>query len=267
VIEDVKGGENRDVVRGNDAPNQFVGKGGDDSLYGRVGIDVLIGGLGADVLNGGPDDDELYGGDVTDVIGGDDGYIFEGSWGHDSLTDPAGTDRLYFGELTSSVTVNLATGKAYETDSGSFESSPNTVTWTPKVIENVIEKAIGGTADDKLYGDGSDNTLNGQGGNDTMDGSDGNDTMYGRNGNDTMDGGPGVDTVYGDHPSFSTDTGDDTIDVADGVAGDTVDCGPGTDTVEVDAVSGPNGPERADTVVKNPDDTSTCETVNEVLIN
>jgi Ca2+-binding RTX toxin-like protein len=187
-----------------------------------------MGGLGADNFKGGVGDDALNGG--GEVIDGDDLYIFEVGWGNDSITDPAGTDRLFFGDLpaTSPVTVDLAAGTATD--------GTNTVTWSPHVIENIIENATGGIAGDIIHGNASDNTLNGQGGNDTMYGREGNDTMYGRDGNDKMFGGSGLDTVYGDHPNFSTETGDDTIDVADGVEdpGDTVDCGPGDDTVYAD---------------------------------
>jgi Ca2+-binding RTX toxin-like protein len=257
-IEDVEGGNNRDVVRGNDASNSFVAKDGDDSLYGRAGDDVLTGGFGADAFNGGPGDDKLEGGGVGDVIAGDL-YIFEDGWGKDSITDAAGTDHLFFGELTSSVTVNLATGTA--TDGGT-----NTVTWTPKGIENVIEDATGGTVNDSLIGNDLDNTLSGQRGNDTISGGSGNDVIYGRGGSEKtatgdpgISGGPGKDTVYGDNPpKFSAETGDDVIDVRDGTTLDEiVDCGDGHDTVYVDVIPGPDGTELSD--FYNED---TCEDVN-----
>jgi len=179
----------------------------------------------------------LNGGDVTDVIDGDV-YIFQDGWGEDCITDAAGTDRLFFGELTSPVTVDLA---ASDTDAEA-SSGANTVDWPSTVA---IESATGGTANDVLRGDDSGNTLNGQGG------------------DDTISGGDGMDTVSGDSPGLSNLTGNDTIDVADGDPGDTVDCGPGTDVVDVDASSGPEeGTVRLDTDIK--DD---CETVSEVLIN
>ena len=236
-IENVKGGQARDVVRGNEASNRFFGNGGNDSLYGRGGNDVLAGGLGADAFNGGPGDDRLEGGVDTDS----DVYMFQDGWGHDSVADAAGTDRLFFGELTTSVTVDLVSGGAYETGFGSFELSPNRVSWTPGAIDN----ATGGTANDVLSGDDSGNTLNGQGG------------------DDTISGRGGIDTVSGDAAGLSTLTGNDIIDVADGDAGDTVDCGPGTDTVDVDAVQDPvTG---MITRIDSADDTD-CEVVNEIVI-
>jgi Ca2+-binding RTX toxin-like protein len=240
-IENVTGGQTRDVVRGNDARNRFFGNGGNDRLVGRENNDVLSGGLGPDALDGGTGNDVLNGGD--DIVDSDV-YLFQDSWGVDRITDVvAGPDRLFFGELTRSVNVDLVSGKAYETEAGSFELSPNRVNWTPGVIHSVS----GGTAADVLSADNSGNTLNGQGGG---------DKIYGRGGNDKMFGGPGVDTVYGDHPDSLAETGDDTVDVADGDAEDTVDCGPDAtvsgDTVYVDA---------GDIVVKNPDGTYTCENI------
>jgi Ca2+-binding RTX toxin-like protein len=212
-IENVKGGRDDDVIRGNPLTNQLEGRGGNDRLEGREGNDDLSGGGGADAFKGGPGNDALNGGDLTDLVGNDI-YIFEDDWGEDTITDDAGTDRLVFGNnLASSVTINLAasdTGvevsSVINTDDCDVEVSSgiNTVDWPSTVV---IENATGGTADDFLCGNDSKNTLNGQGGNDT-------------------------------------------IDVANGEtdAVDTVDCGPGTDdTVTVDATSAPDGAVRIDT--------------------
>lgn len=200
-IENVVGGKARDVIRGNDAPNVLRGNGGNDSLVGGDNDDALFGGLGADAFTGGPGNDALNGSDVTDVadvtdvIDGDV-YIFQDGWGQDTITDAAGINRLLFGELTTSVTVNLATGTA--------TSGTNTVTWTPLGIENTtggsaIENVTGGTAADFLYGKGSVNTLNGQGGDDTIDVADGN--FLNRDPGDIVDCGPGTDVVKVDAES------------------------------------------------------------------
>jgi hypothetical protein len=186
-MENVKGGGARDVVRGNDASNDFFGNGGNDSLYGRGNVDNLFGGLGADALNGGTDNDVLNGGEIDGDV-----YLFENGWGVDSITDAAPssaapTDRLFFGQLTSSVKVDLGSGKAHETDNVSsvpFESSPNRVSWTTGVIADVT----GGTTGDFLYGDGSGNKFKGLGGDDTIDVADG-------DAGDIVDCGPGTDTV------------------------------------------------------------------------
>lgn len=190
VIENVEGGKARDVVRGNDAPNDLRGNGGNDLLVGDGNNDALFGGLGSDALNGGPGDDALNGSDVDDVgdvtdVTDNDVYIFQDGWGQDSITDAAATNRLLFAELTTSVTVDLATGTA--------TAGTNTVTWTPLVGGNpaggtAIDNVTGGTAADFLYGNGSVNELNGQGGDDTIDVADGDP-------DDTVDCGPGADVV------------------------------------------------------------------------
>ena len=176
-IENVTGGEARDVVRGNDARNHFSGNAGNDSLVGRGNDDVLIGGLGADSFNGGTGNDALNGGDGIDG----DVYIFQDGWGKDSITDAAGTNRLLFSELTASVTVDLAAGTATD--------GANTVTWTPPGVEHAtggtaIDRATGGVGADFLYGNGSVNTLNGQAGDDTIH-------VAGGDPGDTVDCGPG----------------------------------------------------------------------------
>ncbi len=90
--------------------------------------------------------------------------------------------------------------------------------------------------------------------------------MYGRDGNDEMYRGPGIDKVYGDRPDFPAETGDESIEVADGDAGDIVDCGPNAtlrgDRVEVDAEQEPSTGE-----ITRVDTATNCETVNEVLVN
>jgi Ca2+-binding RTX toxin-like protein len=71
-IEDVTGGQARDVVRGTDGTNHLSGEGGSDSLYGRGGEDTLIGGPGSDALIGGAGDDvKLDGGLGADTVYGD----------------------------------------------------------------------------------------------------------------------------------------------------------------------------------------------------
>ncbi|MDQ3589051.1 MAG: hypothetical protein M3392_02220 [Actinomycetota bacterium] len=264
-IENVTGGKARDVIRGNNLSNSLSGNDGNDTLAGRDNDDALSGGLGADDLTGGMGIDKLDGGNGIDS----DAYLFQNGWGDDEIThDAAGIDRLSFGQLDSPVTVDLAVSDTgVEVTSGVAPDPVNTVGWQstgPSKID--IENVIGGTADDLLRGNDLANTLYGQSGADEMYGEGDADEMYGRVGNDTMFGGPGVDKVNGDHPDFPTETGDDTIDVADGNSiGDTVDCGPDAtlsgDTVYVDAIRGPTGE------ITRIDTTTNCETVNEVLIN
>jgi Ca2+-binding RTX toxin-like protein len=181
-IEDVNGGQARDVIRGNDLINSLTSNAGNDSLYGRGGNDILSGDLGADALSGGIGSDQLNGREGSDV------YLFEDGWGDDSVTDAAGPDQLFFGALTSSVTVDLVTGKAYETAFVSFELSPNSVKWTPGVIDNVT----GGYGDDTID---VENEVNG----DTVNCGPGNDKVYA----DVIQGDSG-NTVLADEVNLET---------------------------------------------------------------
>jgi RTX calcium-binding nonapeptide repeat (4 copies) len=64
-VENAHGGAGRDVLAGDDGPNELVGSPPDapagDTLIGRGGRDTLEGGTGADTLLGGPGADELIG--------------------------------------------------------------------------------------------------------------------------------------------------------------------------------------------------------------
>jgi Ca2+-binding RTX toxin-like protein len=97
-IEDVKGGQARDVIRGNDFRNRFEGNLGNDSLYGRGGDDQLIGGLGADALIGESGEDNLEGGLGNDTIDAKDGEP------GDTVDCGLGTDTVFFDEGIDSVT-------------------------------------------------------------------------------------------------------------------------------------------------------------------
>jgi Ca2+-binding RTX toxin-like protein len=235
-IENVKGGDARDLISGDELPNQLVGNGGDDELSGRGNEDDLSGGHGQDAMDGGAGNDELDGGNDNDV------YLFGNAWGKDSITDKdnftgnaalGGTDRLFFGMLTSPVDVDLEASETSVEVSSGADPNLNTVDWLPSTA--AIEHVVGGTVDDVLHGNSLANTLHGQGGDDEMYGEGDADTMYGRDGNDEMFGGPGFDVVYGDHPDFPAETGDDTIDVANvdanDNANDIVEAGGGNDTV------------------------------------
>lgn len=112
-IEDVKGGQARDVVRGNGVSNLFNGRAGNDSLYGRDGDDRHNGGLGADALVGGADNDVLKGGLGADTVYGDnpevptetgDDTIDVRDGEKDTVDCGPGTDTVFFDEGIDSVT-------------------------------------------------------------------------------------------------------------------------------------------------------------------
>lgn len=60
-----------------------------------------------------------------------------------------------------------------------------------------IERAVGGTASDKLIGNNLDNILVGIGGRDTLNGRSGEDGLYGGAGADRLFGGAGADKLFG----------------------------------------------------------------------
>ena len=84
-IEDVEGGGEGDVLRGDAGPNRLVG--------GRYGSHILDGRGGNDYLVGSGGDDDILGGDGNDVLFGNDGDDrLDGGTGDNVLDGGAGTD-------------------------------------------------------------------------------------------------------------------------------------------------------------------------------
>jgi len=92
----------------------------------------------------------------------------------------AGSDTLDYSSATSSVFVDLATGRA-----------------TRAGVVTGIENVQGGSGDDMLLGDGNANSLVGNGGDDVLVGQEGNDVLIGGAGRDILIGGMGVDELFG----------------------------------------------------------------------
>ena len=86
------------------------------------------------------------------------------------------------------LTINFATGEAFETSAGSFELSPNTLSWTPGEVELLYS----GSGIDTITGDGEYNNVHTGDDNDTIDVS--GDPGTG----DFVDCGNGTDTVTKD---------------------------------------------------------------------
>ena len=51
-VENVMGGEGSDIISGNDADNNLIGRGGNDLIFGGKGRDIVVGGDGDDILGG-----------------------------------------------------------------------------------------------------------------------------------------------------------------------------------------------------------------------
>ena len=258
------------LCTGTPTADTMTGTGQGDDMKALGGPDTMLARGGKDTLEGGAGDDSLSGGN------NDDTYSFSVRWGVDRIPADGegagmGTDTLDFSSLLlEPLDIDLVSN-ADRDEVYSVFSGAGVLNW-PATVE--IENVTGGQARDVVRGDGGPNHLSGLGGNDSLYGRDGEDVLIGGPGADALiggadddvnlDGGPGNDTVYGDDPSISTETGNDTINVKDGTAGDTVDCGPGNnDKVTVDVIRDLSGNTLGeDTVV-----TDTCETiVKEVTI-
>jgi Ca2+-binding RTX toxin-like protein len=220
------GTANADTMTGTAGQELMFGLGRNDILRGLEGEDLLDGGTNTDTLNGGPNNDH---------------YLFQDSWGNDTIADGSGSDdRLNFGHYTQGgVTVDMIPSSSRpEAFSGT-----NTVDW-PSTVS--IESAQGSTGNDIIQGTNSANTLTGYGGILHPNNVEGNDTLNGRGGDDKVDGGPGDDrltggrgrdVIWGDGCTtvYGPCSGNDVIHVED-FESDTVYCGPGFDTVFYDFV-------------------------------
>jgi serralysin len=156
--------------------------------------------------------DTLYGTSAGDAIYGYEGNdSLKGFGGADYLDGGAGIDTVFYGDSTSGVAVNLATGRGY---GGSAEGD------TLVSIENVFGSSFndtltGTTGANQLHGGDGNDMIKGGGGDDYLDGGSGNDILVsGGFGTATLDGGAGDDTFKG---AGAADTliggaGSDTVD-------------------------------------------------------
>ena len=149
--------------------------GGD--IVGTAKSDYFIGGIGDDAMRALKGEDMMNGGDGNDR--------FDGGLGNDVLNGSTGTDTANYSRSKSTLTINLATGRAI--------GGSDTGTDTLISIENVT----GGSAADSLTGDSQNNLLDGGTGIDALNGGAGNDNLIGGDGNDVLNGGLGNDTCTG----------------------------------------------------------------------
>jgi hypothetical protein len=92
-IEDANGGNEADLLIGNEGNNTLFGFGGNDTLLGGSGIDILDGGGGKDRLDGGRGDDTLSGGADADR------FVFSTGYGTDTIIDYAEGDVIDLSRL------------------------------------------------------------------------------------------------------------------------------------------------------------------------
>ncbi|MFC7455130.1 FecR domain-containing protein, partial [Insolitispirillum peregrinum] len=292
-IEVVIGGSGNDSFTGGSGAETFFGGAGDDSFIASAGDDVLNGGDGTDTLDfsavsaavtvnlasgtasstatgsdslssievviGGSGNDSFTGGSGTETFfggAGDDSFI--ASAGDDVLNGGDGTDTLDFSAVSAAVTINLATGTASSTATGSDSLSSIEVVIGGSGNDSFTggsgtETFFGGAGDDSFIASAGDDVLNGGDGTDTLDFSavsaavtvnlasgtasstaTGSDSLssievvIGGSGNDSFTGGSGTETFFGGagDDSFIASAGDDVLNGGDG-----------TDTLDFSAVS------------------------------
>ena len=190
---EITGGNGRNIVHADNAPQLIIlgtdddtlnGGGGDDTIGSAAGHDLLIGGQGRDLITGGTDNDTLQGGSQADTLtGGTGDDSLSGGQGQDSLQGSSGDDVL--------------NGDAKH------------------------DMLKGGGGNDSLLGGTGKDTLQGSSGDDVLNGDARRDRLKGGSGNDTLNGGRGIDILIGGDGSdvFELSMHKDTIkgfSIADG---------------------------------------------------
>lgn len=137
---------------------------GDDRISQVEGV---IGGSGADIITGDAGANNLRGLGGNDTIDGGLGNdTIEGGLGNDSMVGGGGSDTLSFDNAGAGVTVNMLSGTATGTQTGTDTFSQ-------------FEGVLGSAFADNITGDSANNTIEGGLGNDTIDGGAGNDLLIG----------------------------------------------------------------------------------------
>ncbi len=198
IIENATGGDQADILIGNEQNNTITGNDGDDLLLGGEGSDTMLGGSGVDEIYGGGGDDTIDSGAFTDtVFGGTGNDTIQLTGGNflDVISGGSGTDTLDASTYTTpGFFVNLDTGVYGSTSS----SSPQTL--------SSIETVIGTANADVFTGTFATQTFFGGAGDDTFI------NLLGRF-YDNIDGGLGTDTL--DHSA--TDYAGDTYNFSTGI--------------------------------------------------
>lgn len=220
-IENIIGGSGNNTLIGDFQDNVIDGGGGNDNIDGGAGDDTLLGGTGNDTIDGGDDDDSIEGGDGSDdLIGGDGDDTLSGGSGSDDFDGGDGTDTVDFSYTDSNaLTINLATGVATFTSSGTSETLTN------------IENVFGGLGNNTIVGDNNNNVLDGNAGTNTISGGGGNDTINAGVGDEddddsqiirsTLNGNGGDDRLIsqGGDTQFNGGSGNDTFIASSGQDG------------------------------------------------
>ncbi|NJM63547.1 MAG: calcium-binding protein, partial [Oscillatoriales cyanobacterium RU_3_3] len=234
------GGNNQDVLIGNEVSNRIDGSFGGDRIFGRAGNDFLIGGAGFDFLEGELGDDNLRGGDDTDRLdGGDGGDFLAGDKGADTMIGGNGNDQFQWVDGDGSDLIQGGSGNDDLLFFGSIAQGDNielAQSGSDIVLRrtNLIPITLTTTDIETFSG------INGGGGDDVLtlsnlplasrvqfiqfQGEDGNDRLNtsnvsvnidagGGNGNDVLNGGTGNDNFSGNagNDNLLGNSGNDTL--------------------------------------------------------
>ena len=140
------------VLLGGDDMDLMYGEDGNDSLDGGNGNDVMYGGAGADTLRGGAGNDRLHGGTGADVlVGGDGADIFLYSTTADSTVAArdkiygftAGVDKLNLSGIDADTT--MAGNQAFHTvQPGMIFASPGDLEITSEGFNTIVQGDVNG---------------------------------------------------------------------------------------------------------------------------
>jgi Ca2+-binding RTX toxin-like protein len=178
-IENANGAGFDDEIRGNNEKNILRGLGGNDRIFGLGGDDEILGGIGDDTLDGGIGDDTL-----------------DGGAGNDLMIGGVGNDTYIVDSLGDVVTEQVNAGIDTVNSSVSYTLSAHVENLILTESENL--NGAGNDLNNTIIGNSGNNLLQGLGGNDSLEGGAGDDTLDGGVGNDTMIGGVGNDTYIVD---------------------------------------------------------------------
>jgi Ca2+-binding RTX toxin-like protein len=188
-IEQIRGTNFDDILRGSAVAERLEGRDGNDLLDGRGGNDRLRGENGNDTLIGGAGDDYLEAGSGTDSI--------DGGAGRNTLSyaDDDGVSQGIRATFT-----GLGTGTVLD-----WSGATDTFSGIERIRGTALNDTLTGSAgrqslsgedgNDNLFGGADDDDLSGGYGNDNLTGGDGDDYLQPGAGVDNVDGGAGWDTI------------------------------------------------------------------------
>ncbi|HEX8480545.1 MAG TPA: cadherin domain-containing protein [Allosphingosinicella sp.] len=212
------GGQESDLVAGNEQAQAMSGGAGNDVLWGGGGGDSLSGGEGDDVFESGVDAERFFGG-AEGVDSGDN-------------------DTVRYVRSGAGVTVDLALQTAQVSQGSAsgdllhgIENVTGSIFGDRLTGDSKANRLIGLAGDNILTGNDGDDVLTALGGADVLDGGEGEDALAGGDGNDTLRGGAGKDFLDGGdgNDTLQAGAGDDQLHGGDG--GGTLDGGGGDDLI------------------------------------